>query len=212
MKWIAGAMVVALLVGGVALALHCNSEEQAKSSLNKEINTILMFYGVAVDQDGKALQGARFTIEVEAIPKDWSFDKRGEPHGFSTITATSGSDGRFQIEVTGHILRLKRVERSGYRHFFDLDTGASGAIDNTSYTLNAGGYQWYKSDVSNPAVYVFVKEGTQEVSVFPCAGGFQALGKRWIPNKPGWPKKPSLKDVVQKRPSTTGETSAAKGK
>lgn len=69
--------------------------------------------------------------------------------------------------------------------------------------LIAWGHQLFRSDPENPAVYVFVKDGVREVAVLPCRGGSQ--NKRsggWVANKPEWPTRPSLKDVVYKAPTT----------
>jgi hypothetical protein len=62
---------------------------------------------------------------------------------------------------------------------------------------------WYKSDPDHPAVYVMVKDGAREVSALPCKGGYvSGGGKHWVKNEPDWPKNPSLKDVIRKRPSS----------
>jgi hypothetical protein len=194
---------MALVIATAALGLHCDRDDEVKSSLKGQSNTPLTFYGVAVDESGRPLEGAEFLIEVEAIPANWNFDNRGKPHDLSTVSATSGPDGRFQFDITGHILRFKRVERDGYRHFYDLDIGATNAVDNMAYRLNAWSDRWYRSDRENPAVYVFVREGVREVYALPARGGSNsANGKHWTLNKPGWPEKPSLKDVVQKQTST----------
>ena len=182
-------------------------EADARSSLKGQGNSTFTFYGLAVDEHGRPLGNAEFSIEVEAIPPHWTFRTRGKPHVFSTVTARSGPDGRFQVDIVGHILRFKKVERAGYRHFYDMDTGDSDAVDNTFYQITAWSDLLYKTHPDHPAVYVFVKDGMHEVSALPCRGGFRSYGKRWILNKPAWPKQPSLKDVVHKPPTTTRATS-----
>lgn len=171
------------------------------TALKGQANSTLTFYGLAVDENGKPLDGADFNIEVEAIPPGWTFETRGKPHAFSTVTAKSGRDGRFQIEIKAHYLRFNRVERVGYRHLFDLDADDSRARDNMHYMLNAWGDLVYKSDPEHPAVFVFVKDGIHEVSALPCKGGYDSAngnGTKWRLNNPGWPRKPSLADVIPK--------------
>ena len=197
---------VAILI--TALALRSNRDAQIKSSLKGQNNATLTFHGIAVDESGRPLPDVDFLVEVEAIPADWTFDTRGKPHEFSTLSARSGRNGRFRFDVTGHILRVKQVQREGYRHLYDLDIGATHAIDNMAYMLNAWSDPWYKSDEQNPAVYVLVTEGVRTVSTLPTRGGSNsANGKYWTVNKPGWPTKPSLKDVQrQPVPSPTSST------
>jgi hypothetical protein len=191
-------MLACLLMGQA-----CDRDEA--SALKGQTNTTLTFHGQAVDQDGHALPGAHFEYRLEAYPKDWTFDTRGRPNEALIVTATSDEAGRFQMPISGcKLIRLK-AERVGYRHLCETDHREG---DNFGYTLIAWGDLWYKSDPAHPAVYVFVKDGEREVSALPCRGGYDSGGgTRWTLNQPAWPKKPSLKDVVQKHPATTRSTS-----
>ncbi|WP_428939454.1 hypothetical protein [Fontivita pretiosa] len=185
----------------------CGCGRDATSSLKGQTNATLTFYGKAVDQDGIPLPGASFAFRLEAYPKDWTFETRGRLNEATTVTATSDENGLFQFTVTGCTLRRQSAEREGYRHFCDEDHGSSYSANNYFYTLIAWSDLWYKSDPHHPAVFVFVKDGVREVSALPCKGGYDSVnGKNWTLNKPGWPRKPSLKDVVQKRASTQATT------
>jgi hypothetical protein len=142
---------------------------------------------------------------VDAYPKDWTFETRGRPYDISFVTATSGADGRFEFEATGCVLRLKTAGCAGYRHLYEKN--ASDQHPSVSgYSLIAWGQVTYLSDPKNPAVFVFVKEGATEVSALPGVGGSRRDGKRWTPHAPAWPKKPSLKDVTYKPPTTVPVT------
>jgi hypothetical protein len=173
------------------------------SGLKAQTNTNVTFYAKVVDQDGKPLENARFEYRLEAYPKDWTFDTRGRDNDIATIKAVSDVHGEFHFDAKGCELYRMKAQCKGYQHFFDLDVGDSHAIDNTGYRLIAWGDLWYKSDVNKPAVYVFVKEGAREIHLLPCRGGYNSGGtSRWTENKPGWPKNPSLKDVVFVQPAT----------
>jgi hypothetical protein len=185
------------------LCLGCDSKPSAQ--LQGQTNVTLRFYGLAVDQDGVPLKGARVQYQVDAYPKDWTFETRGRPYDTTVVAGVSDTQGRFAFDVTGCILRLKSADRQGYRHFFEMDQ-ADGQPSGLAYRLIAWSDQQYRSDQNHPAVFVFVKDGISQVSALPSRGGFQASGKQWIPNVPAWPKKPSLKDVVYK-PSSTQPTS-----
>jgi hypothetical protein len=127
------------------------------------------------------------------------------------VELASGSDGRFQFTVTGSDINLTRAQRSKHRHLYDEDLHDS-AIRNRFYTLIAWSDLWFKIDPDHPAVYVFVKDGAHEVSAMPCRGGYDSgNGSHWTENEPGWPKEPSLKDVVQKQPATAPITGGSAG-
>lgn len=106
----------------------------------------------------------------------------------------------FQLTVTGHYLRLEQAELAGYRHLFDTDFSSSLAVNNVTYLINSWGDLCYKSDPGHPAVFVFVKDGVKQVSALPCKGGHSSSnGTVWRLNQPGWPRKPSLTDVVYEK-------------
>ena len=187
------------------------------SGLKGQKNTTLEFYGLVVDQDGKPLADAQIQYQVDAYPKDWTFDTRGRPYDTSRVGVTSDARGRFQFAVTGCILRRLKAEKGGYRHFYEEDSGKYSDhtdVCTSGFRLIAWGDPNYKSDSDHPAVFVFVKVGVHEVSALPCKGGYDSAngnGTQWRLNKPGWPRKPSLNDVVQKRSSMgteTGDTGA----
>jgi len=162
----------------------------------------LTFYGLAVDEKGIPLQGVKFEFVVDSIPKDWSFDTRGQPHTRKTHTVISGDDGRIQFDAYAHIIFMNEAVLEGYRHL----AARFGEESNLGIGVTSWSDLLYKSDPTNPAIYVFVKDGVKEVSALPSRGGFYAYGKQWRPNKPAWPKKPSLPDVVYKPPTTQPAT------
>lgn len=178
------------------------------AGLKGQSNSKLVFHGIALDQDGKPLPGAEFVVDVEAIPAGWTFETRGKPHDHLTVTFTSGPDGKFSPKITGHFLRFEGCKRAGYRHLYDLDQGRGKPGENMFYQLGAWSVLWYKSDPEHPAVFVFVKDGVHKISALPCKGGWDSGGgKQWRLNKPGWPRKPSLNDVVYK-PKASATTSS----
>lgn len=188
---------LSIVIALALVALLCVACDRS-SLLKGQANSTVVFYGLAVDQDGKPLADAEFVVDVEAIPTGWTFETRGKPHDHSTVSFKSGPDGTFAPKLTGHILRFQKCTRPGYRHLYDLYDRA-----NMAYFLNAWGDLWYKTDPEHPAVYVFVKDGAHEVSALPCAGGYDSgNGRNWRLNQPGWPREPSLKDVVRKAPTT----------
>lgn len=189
------AMLFILLAAVVA---GCNRS----SGLKGQSNTTLPFYGKVVDQVGKPLAGVAFDFRVESYPNGWTFDTRGRDNDVHHVTATSDAQGGFSFTVSGCQMFRMRAEKQGYRHFEDTDS-SSESVDNRFYRLIAWSDPWYKTDPDHPAVYVFVKDGSREVSVLPSRGGYDSGGgKQWRPNQPGWPKNPSLKDVVYKNPTT----------
>ena len=194
-----------LILAVTLIALWSGACDDARSSsLKGQANTTIRFHGIVVDQDGAPLSGAVIQYQVEAYPKDWTFETRGRPNDVSSVSATSGDDGRFSFDVTGCFLRLQSADRDGFRHLWEQDT-SDGRPTTYAYRLIAWGDLWYKTDADHPAVYVFVKDGVKEVSALPCRGGWDSGGARKFPatpNQPAWPKKPSLPDVVYKPPTT----------
>jgi hypothetical protein len=174
------------------LAVACDRP----SGMKGQRNTTVEFYGMVVDQDGNPLPGATIDYQVEAYPKDWTFETRNRPYDLSKVSAVSDAQGRFVFSATGCMLRLLDARCPRYRHFMELDTSTN-SPSTYAYRLIAWSDLWFKSDPDHPAVYIFVKDGLREVSVLPCKGGYESGGgTKWMLNKPAWPKKPSLKDVV----------------
>lgn len=177
-------------------------DRSSPSDLKGQTNTTMTFHGKVIDQDGSPLQGARFEFRVEAYPKDWTFNTRDRDNNVSSASAISDANGLFQFTVTGCRLIRSKAERDGYRHFYEMDSSTRSART-SHYTLIAWSDLWFRADASNPAVFVFVKEGVREVSALPNRGGAESGGgKNWKANYPAWPKKPSLTDVVRRQPST----------
>lgn len=175
----------------------CACEKKPSSMLQGQMNATVRFFGLAVDQDGNPLQDVQIKYQVDAYPKDWTFETRGRPYDVSFVSATSDEDGRFEFEATGCILRLITADRAGYRHLFEKSQSDKHPSV-TGYDLISGGELQYQSDAKNPAIFVFVKEGRQEVSVLPSVGGARRVEKRWIPYRPAWPRQASLPDVIYK--------------
>lgn len=191
----------------LSLLLTAVSCDRSKG-LKGQRNAVLTFYGATVDQDGSPLPGASIEYQVDAYPKDWTWNTQARPYVSSQVRAVSDANGRFQFTVTGCILRRLDAAREGYRHFCEEDSGGypDGPNVNTyGYRLIAWSDPNYKTDPEHPAVFVFVKDGVHGVSALPCKGGYDSAngdGTAWRLNKPAWPRKPSLKDVVQKKPTT----------
>ena len=187
----------------LAVTLSCDRSAEIKGQKNAS----LTFYGLTVDQDGKPLANVSVAYECESFPKDWTFDRRGEPFVKSIVRTVSDEHGRFRFALSVHTLRRLDVDGpAGYRHFFEQYEGTvSGEVIPSTYGYLVSSWSdlCYKTDADHPAIFVFVKDGAHEVSALPCKGGYDSgNGKRWVLNTPGWPKKPSLKDVVQKPPTT----------
>jgi hypothetical protein len=192
------------LVLGLLLAIVLARRPSRTSALKGQVNTTTTFYGLVVDQDGRPLPDATIVYSVEAYPRDWTFETRGRPYDLTRVTATSDAGGRFQFKATGCGLGLLSATRPGYRRFYEQDGGDGNAFTD-GYQLIAWGDPWYRPDVNNPAVFVFVKNGASDVSARVCRGGDDwAGGKYWTRNKPQWPKHPSLSDVVYKPSVATG--------
>jgi hypothetical protein len=150
-----------LAIGLLLTSLSTGCDQKPSSALKGQVNATVRFFGVAVDQDGTPLPGARIEYQVDAYPKDWTFETRGRPYDTSFVGTTSGADGRFEFEVTGCILRLKNAQRPGYRHLYERDEhDAHPSV--TGYRLIAWSDLQYRSDPQNPAVFVFVKDGVRE--------------------------------------------------
>jgi hypothetical protein len=196
-RWVAGGLVVVLL-GLLLLVGQQVLRRVTPFGLKGQTNTTLMFYGKVVDQDGKPLEGAKIEYDVESYPTDWTFSSRARLNNHETVSFTSGADGRFSGSITGCALQRRSATLDGYRHFGEEDNDSrSERLTTKAYMLIAWSNLWFKSAEDRPAIYVFVKDGVREVSALPCHGGFSSGGGlRFWPNEPGWPKEPSLKDVV----------------
>jgi len=195
-------MIALLFLLSVPAHLCCDRDAEIHL-LKGQSNALITFDGLAVDQYGNRLPGVVFEFSVDSIPRDWTFETRGKANDRILHQAVSGSDGRFEFDVTAHRLFMVRASIAGYRHL----TPEFSDDGNTGFLITASGDLWYKSDPDNPAIYVFVRDGVKEVSALPSRGGFDSGGgTAWRPNKPGWPKKPSLPDVVYKPPTTQPAT------
>jgi hypothetical protein len=173
-------------------------DDKPATAMKGQVNATVRFYGLAVDQDGNPLPGVRVEYQVDAYPKDWTFETRGRPYDTSVVSVASGHDGRLEFEATGCILRMKKVEKVGYRHLWETNGAGVGG-----YGLIAWEEATFKTSAANPAIFVLVKDGVREVSALPSPGGARrGDGKQWIDNKPQWPRWPSLKDVVFKEKAT----------
>jgi hypothetical protein len=183
-------------IWSVSCVTGCDAGPEA--ALQGQNNVRLTFFGVAVDQDGRPMPGVRFDIVIDAIPKDWSFQRRGRPHDQKTVRVTSGRDGHFALEAEAHILFITPHPPAGYAHLFSRwsDDG------NLGFMITSWGEQQYKSDPERPAIFVFVRDGVKEISALPSRGGYQTHGSQWVANRPAWPNRPSLPDVVYRPPAT----------
>src|SRR5215208_2134409 len=137
--------------------------ERPSSALKGQANAPITFYGLAIDQNGQAIEGVSVSYQVESFPKDWTFEKRGEPLITTAVSGTSDSRGRFEFTANAHTLRRLNVESPPkYRHLFEKYEGTvSGeTIPSTfGYLITSWGDRCYKADPANPAVFVFVKDG-----------------------------------------------------
>lgn len=192
--WVSLILILCLLAKGC-------EEKPSSSNLQGQTNASLRFYGLAVDQDGRPLAGARIEYQVDAYPKDWTFETRGRPYETTFVSATSGADGKFEFDVVGCIMRLKTSSIADYEPL--QDSYHSENFPNTlGIRLIAWSEQQYRSDPMLPAIFVFVKNGSKEVSVLPSVGGWQFWEKKWRAYKPIWPRKPTLPDVIYVGPTT----------
>jgi len=197
----AALMLIPLRLGPSAY-FGCDRDPSTRL-LKGQANAAMTFYGMSVDQNGNPLPGVTFEFIIDSIPKDWTFETRGKPNDRITHKAVSGRDGRFKLEVTAHRLFINEAKLPGYRHL----TAEFSDDGNTGYMITASGDLWHRFDPNNPAIYVFVMDGTTEVSALPSRGGFDSGGgTQWVANQPSWPKKPSLRDVVYKPPTTQPAT------
>jgi hypothetical protein len=97
-------------------------DRKANTRLKGQTNTTMTFYGLVVDELGTPLAGVRVEYEVEAYPKDWTFETRGRPNDVSRLSAVTNDQGRFEFVAKGCWLRMVDVALDGYRHFWEMDT------------------------------------------------------------------------------------------
>ncbi len=200
-----------LLPIGFLLFAVLGCDRSDNTQLKGQANTTFIFHGLAIDQDGVPLEGAKFEFVVESFPADWTFKTRGQGNQLRTISTVSDHLGRFMVEATGHVIRRERVERAGYRHFCDFDDGqwsdGRGGLQETSnysFMIISWGDLCYRNSPERPTIFVLVKDGVREVAALPSRGGESSgNGAHWRKNEPGWPREPSLKDVVRKMPTNT---------
>lgn len=194
---------VFLCILSILPLLISGCDRGATGNMKGQTNSSFIFFGRAVDQDGKPLVGVQFVGEMESFPADWTFESRGKPALHTPVHATSGADGRFEVQLNGYLLRFTDVSCAGFRHFYDEALGDSQAFNNTAYEVVSWGDLRYRSDFENPAIYVFVRDDIKTIAALPSKGGASSFnGKSWTSNRPGWPKLPSLPDVVLKHPAS----------
>src|SRR6478672_12858081 len=87
-------IVVAVCGATLLVGVAC---KPSNTALKGQTNARMVFYGRAVDEDGKPLGEVTFEFLVESFPANWSYERRGEPLEKTKLHASSGSDGRFQI-------------------------------------------------------------------------------------------------------------------
>jgi hypothetical protein len=81
-------------------------------------NTAIDFFGKVVDQDGKAIEGAR--VEMDFVAGEWKSVSQYPQQPLvrlhrETITTQTGTDGTFTLtNLEGHGLELKAVTKEGY--------------------------------------------------------------------------------------------------
>jgi hypothetical protein len=209
-NWCVGGVLVVGLIGVLPLVLGLFGGGQ--SPFQGQVNATMQYYGKVVDQDGKPLANVSIDYVVEAYPKDWSLEaKGGNSFEVSTVSCVSGEDGTFRFVVSGCKLTGRPRSLLGYRELLEAESGDDAAPRRTAgYRLVAWGALHYKTAPEHPAIIVFVQDGVTEVSALPCAGGYSSMdGIKWSLNEPGWPKEPSLKDVVYRPIGGIAATSPA---
>ena len=82
----------------IVAVTHLACDRDGSSGLKGQVNTTLTFYGLTVDQDGQPIPGVKVEYQVDAYPKDWTFETRGRPYDTSIVSATSDASGRFQLK------------------------------------------------------------------------------------------------------------------
>ena len=215
MGWWTGAFYAVAAVGGVAGGWLAGKLLTKGWSLNAARKVSLLLCALAVVPVFLAPYASQIWLAVLIVGLAGSAHQGWSANLFSVVSDTMPKEaissviglggflayftGGFVNKITGHILRFKECTRPGYRHLYDLDQGRGKPGENMFYGLDAWGEPQFKSDPEHAAVFVFVREGVREVSALPCKGGADSPnGKVWWLNKPGWPRKPSLKDVVYK--------------
>ena len=178
-----------------------------QSILRGQSNAEFEFFAIVVDQDGKPVKGAEIMYRVERVPKNYQL---GQPFEYSSISAVSGEDGRFSLQLRGKSIFLESATRKGYNHLNDLrPTQGLSPTGKYGVCFHQEGFELIKYDLENPAVFVFVEDGVTNVHVVPCVGGYRAHGyqeagrvKRWNRIKPAWPNEPSIPGVRYVAPAT----------
>lgn len=192
---------VAALIAILGLLVFGRLLFSPTSMLAGQSNLQLTFYGRAVDENGNGIAGASFSFDIEAYPADWTFQTRGRDYVRSIVVTRSDEHGDFKIDINGCMIRVRSATATGYRELYELDSGTRRDDGwNSVFTRSIRLISWsdpqYRSDPERPAIFVFVSDGAQSASALPSQGGFRSEGRdRWIANRPGWPRKPSLDDV-----------------
>jgi len=122
--------VSALALLAVLALCASGCDNRPSSALKGQVNTTVAFHGLTVDQDGRPLPGVRVEYEIQAYPKDWTFETRDRPYDMSKAGALSDAAGRFTLTVTGSVIRRTVLQGPpGYRSFTEEDSGSERGRD-----------------------------------------------------------------------------------
>lgn len=90
-------------------SIHAQSSKLQRAVENK--NVLIHFWGKVIDHEGNPLA----EVKVTATIRGWRITGGGFASSYPTMTATTGADGRFEIDGgTGDVLTLKTLEKEGY--------------------------------------------------------------------------------------------------
>lgn len=214
-RYLVAIVVLTLILAGISVEVLLNRRSaDDRLHLAHPTNAMMDFYGLAVDQDGKPLAGVTFemvAIAVEGNPF------RGEQKDVRTkCRVVTDANGRFEVHATGERIDEVSAVLKGYRLLSDRDGGTGGKEQTAGSNLGFQFFNWgtptYVGNPANPAIYVLVKDGTTVVTAKVSRGGGVAAvdggasDSRWWPNKPGFPREPSIKGLTFIEPTTNPAT------